>query len=64
METLGLTTVSSGHLSSSPSSFSSRAALFGSRRVRRLKVSANFSSSWIGKSFSHGSSQNNVFTVR
>ncbi|KAH0450212.1 hypothetical protein IEQ34_020904 [Dendrobium chrysotoxum] len=62
METLGLTTVSSRHLSSSPSSFSSRAAFFGSRRVRRLKVSANFSSSWIGKSFSLGSSQNNVFT--
>ncbi|KAI0491484.1 hypothetical protein KFK09_025744 [Dendrobium nobile] len=62
METLGLTTVSSRHLSSSPSSFSSRAAFFGPRRVRRLKVSANFSSSWIGKSFSLGSSQNNVFT--
>ncbi|KAL0905465.1 hypothetical protein M5K25_023887 [Dendrobium thyrsiflorum] len=61
METLSFTTVSSRHLSSSPSSFS-RAAFVGSRRVRRLKVSANFSSSWIGKSFSLGSSQNNVFT--
>lgn len=62
METLGFTAVSSRHLSSSPSFVSSSAAFFGSRRVRRLMVSANISSSWIGNSLSLGSCQNNVFS--
>ncbi|KAK8969938.1 hypothetical protein KSP40_PGU006549 [Platanthera guangdongensis] len=62
METLTFSTISCRNFTPSPSSGSSHAAFCSSRRARRPNVCANFSCPWIHKSFSLGSSQNNVFT--
>ncbi|KAK8938718.1 hypothetical protein KSP39_PZI011449 [Platanthera zijinensis] len=62
METLTFSTISSRNFTPSPSSGSSHAAFCSSGRARRPNVCANLSCPWIHKSFSLGSSQNNVFT--